>query len=663
MKGSRQWLPHLTSVRGQLILGVALVHAVMMALFVWDLTVRQQELLLQRQAEQAQALAGSLAVSTAGWLAARDLAGLQEIIEAQRRYPELEFAMLLDRQGQILAHSESRRIGSFVRDLPARTEPSVVSSSAALVDVINPVLLGGRQIGWVRVGIGQRVAGDHLAEITRNGLYYALAAIVIGSLLAGWLGARLTRKLYAIRQVTEAVIGGGARQRVPDLGSDEVGALAHNFNAMLDTLDRRDTELIRSSHEIAASEARQRALINAMPDLVWLKDAEGVYLFCNPRFERFFGVPEAQILGRTDFDFVSREQAEFFRANDQKAMLDAQPHVNEEWITFADDGHRELLETIKTPLRDSTGGVIGVLGIGRDMTERKRSEELQRYAAYQSGVAEMGVSVLHNIGNAITAMTDDANALRQAGEDFGRMADLLKRGIEDSLKRQAEGAETAGELERLRAIQQETVRAIAQLGEQVLQMRGERIGRSVQHIADIVRIQQTVARPSSSASTFDLGQAVASALSLQGDNFNQHGIQVVVEIDPALNQVTLPHNQVMQALINVLKNAYESIRLRQQEQPCAGRIVLRVQPMEGGRIRFSVEDNGAGITPEQRDNLFRFGYSTKLRGTGFGLHATALFVQELGGRIALESDGPNLGATLIMELPCNFGLAGNGSTQ
>lgn len=663
MMGLRQWLPHLTGVRGQLILGVALVHAVMMALFVWDLTVRQQELLLQRQAEQAQALAGSLAVSTAGWLAARDLAGLQEIIEAQRRYPELEFAMLLDRQGQILAHSESRRIGSFVRDLPARTEPSVVSSSAALVDVINPVLLGGRQIGWVRVGIGQRVASDHLAEITRNGLYYALAAIVIGSLLAGWLGARLTRKLYAIRQVTEAVIGGGARQRVPELGGDEVGALAHNFNAMLDTLDRRDTELIQSSREIAASEARQRALINVMPDLVWLKDVDGVYQFCNPRFERFFGVPEAQILGRTDFDFVSREQAEFFRANDKKAMLDAQPHVNEEWITFADDGHRELLETIKTPLRDAAGEVIGVLGIGRDMTERKRSEELQRYAAYQSGVAEMGVSVLHNIGNAITAMSDDANALRQAGEDFARMADLLKRGIEDSLKRQHEGAATVGELERLRAIQQETARAIAHLGEQVLQMRGERIGRSVQHIADIVRIQQTVARPSSSASSFDLGQAVASALSLQGDNFNQHGIQVEVEIDPALSQVTLPHNQVMQALINVLKNAYESIRLRQQEEACAGRIVLRVHPIAGGRIRFSVEDNGAGIAPEQKDNLFRFGYSTKLRGSGFGLHATALFVQELGGSITLDSDGPNLGATLIMELPCNFGHTGNGSTQ
>jgi len=113
----------------------------------------------------------------------------------------------------------------------------------------------------------------------------------------------------------------------------------------------------------------------------------------------------------------------------------------------------------------------------------------------------------------------------------------------------------------------------------------------------------------------------------------------------------------------VLKNAYESIRLRQQEEACAGRIVLRVEPIEGGRIRFSVEDNGAGIAPEQKDNLFRFGYSTKLRGTGFGLHATALFVQDLGGSITLDSDGPNLGATLIMELPCNFGHTGNGSSQ
>jgi PAS domain S-box-containing protein len=640
------------SLRGQLILGVALVHALMMALFIWDLTERQQHLLLQRQTEQAQALAESLAVSSAGWLAARDVAGLQEIIEAQHSYPELEFAMLLDLGGQILAHSESSHAGRYVRDLPQAFTPMVVSRSAALVDVFSPVQLGGRGIGWVRIGIGQRIAGDRLAQITRDGLLYALAAILIGSLLAGWMGTRLTRKLYAIRQVTDAVSQGAKQQRVPPQGRDEAGALALDFNAMLDRLDQRDADLARTNHEMVASEARQRALINAMPDLVWLKDPDGIYLFCNPRFERFFGAVEAKILGRTDYDFVPTELADAFRDNDRKAMLAEQPCVNEEWITFADDGHRELVETIKTPLHDPDGGLMGVLGIARDITERKRGEDLQRYAAFQAGVAEMSVSVLHNIGNAVTAMSDDAHAVQQAGNDFARLADLLARSAEASQIRQSQGADAGVELARLLAIQQEAARTIGQLVEQVLQVRSHRIAQSVQHIADIVRIQQTSALPNASTSTFDLAQAIQNALNMQGDTLLQHNIQIDVEIDPSLRRVTLSHNQLLQALVNGVKNAYESIRLRQLQESVAGLIRLRAVRLGENRMRLSIEDNGAGIAPEQRANLFRFGYSTKARGSGFGLHSTALFVQEMGGSIALNSDGPNHGACLVLELPC-----------
>ena len=121
-----------------------------------------------------------------------------------------------------------------------------------------------------------------------------------------------------------------------------------------------------------------RTLIETIPDLVWLKDPDGLYLACNRRFERFYGAKERDIVGKTDHDFVSREQADFFRKHDMAAIASGKPMVNEETVTYIDDGHEELLETIKTPMFDSEGNLIGVLGVARNITERKRIErELQ----------------------------------------------------------------------------------------------------------------------------------------------------------------------------------------------------------------------------------------------------------------------------------------------
>jgi diguanylate cyclase (GGDEF)-like protein/PAS domain S-box-containing protein len=131
------------------------------------------------------------------------------------------------------------------------------------------------------------------------------------------------------------------------------------------------------------SEERLHALVQTIPDLVWLKDMEGVYLFCNPQFERLYGASEAEIIGKTDYDFVSRELADFFRDNDRQAMAAGGPRSNEEWLTFARDGYRGLFETIKTPMLDHTQQVIGVLGIARDVTARKAAEEkIERLAFY-----------------------------------------------------------------------------------------------------------------------------------------------------------------------------------------------------------------------------------------------------------------------------------------
>ncbi|MGC9977176.1 MAG: PAS domain S-box protein, partial [Syntrophales bacterium] len=148
-----------------------------------------------------------------------------------------------------------------------------------------------------------------------------------------------------------------------------------NGNKVIQCNIRNITERKNSEEELRNSQGRLHTLVQTIPDLIWLKDKDGVYLSCNTMFERFFGAKERDIVGKTDYDFVDRELADFFREHDRKAMAAGKPTINEEWITFADDGHRAFLETIKTPMHDAQGTLVGVLGIGRDITERKRSEE------------------------------------------------------------------------------------------------------------------------------------------------------------------------------------------------------------------------------------------------------------------------------------------------
>ena len=136
------------------------------------------------------------------------------------------------------------------------------------------------------------------------------------------------------------------------------------------------TERKRSEKALFISETNLHNLVQTIPDFIWLKDVNGTYLLCNTMFGRFFGAGEAEIVGKTDYDFVDRELADFFRENDRSAMLAGKPTINEEWITFADDGHRAYLETIKSPMYDAQKNLMGVLGIGRDITIRKQAIDL-----------------------------------------------------------------------------------------------------------------------------------------------------------------------------------------------------------------------------------------------------------------------------------------------
>ncbi|NTV95232.1 MAG: EAL domain-containing protein [Thiobacillus sp.] len=169
------------------------------------------------------------------------------------------------------------------------------------------------------------------------------------------------------------------------------------------------------------------SLVATIPDLIWVKDPDGVYLACNPRFEQLYGASAADIVGKTDADFVDPEQAAAFRANDLAALAADAPRINEEWLTFATGGYRGLFETIKSPMRDPDGNLLGVLGVAREITGRKQTEERLRLAAGVFAAAEEGIIITDTDGVIL-----DANAafMRMSGfaldELVGQTTRLIK---------------------------------------------------------------------------------------------------------------------------------------------------------------------------------------------------------------------------------------------
>ena len=116
------------------------------------------------------------------------------------------------------------------------------------------------------------------------------------------------------------------------------------------------------------------SLLDSIPDIIFFKDTEGVYLGCNPPFTQYTGRSRDEIIGKTDYDLFDRESADLFRYNDQKMLEQKISRHNEEWITYP-DGRKILIDTLKTPYWGGDGELLGLLGISRDITKRKYAED------------------------------------------------------------------------------------------------------------------------------------------------------------------------------------------------------------------------------------------------------------------------------------------------
>ncbi|MGA7829106.1 MAG: PAS domain S-box protein [Geobacteraceae bacterium] len=160
-----------------------------------------------------------------------------------------------------------------------------------------------------------------------------------------------------------------------------------------------------------------RTLIDAMPDLISYKDCNRAYLGCNKAFEAFAGRPEKDLAGSTDLDIFCRDVAVSFRESDLEILSTEESRRNEEWIEYP-DGRRVLLETLKTPFFDLDGEILGVVGVSRDITERKRMEEELLLSHFCIDKAGIGIYQSDEIGTIFRVNEHACKSLGYSSEEL-----------------------------------------------------------------------------------------------------------------------------------------------------------------------------------------------------------------------------------------------------
>ncbi len=264
----------------------------------------------------------------------------------------------------------------------------------------------------------------------------------------------------------------------------------------------------------------------------------------------------------------------------------------------------------------------------------------------QAGMAEVATGVLHNVGNVLTSLNVSATLLHDRIADskiawVAQLRDLLRDQaghLGDFIANDPRGRQVPGFVDtlasHLAAEQRELLGELASLR------------KNVEHIKDIVAMQQNYARVSGVTELVAVTELIEDALRMNEGAFARHAVAVVRDYQ-ARPAITVEKHKVLQILVNLLRNAKYAC---EESNRADRRIVVRLTAA-GGRVRIAVIDNGVGIRPENLTRIFSHGFTTRKTGHGFGLHNGALGARNLGGALMVHSDGPDQGATFTLELP------------
>ncbi|MFK5894887.1 MAG: ATP-binding protein [Pseudomonadota bacterium] len=247
------------SISRQLMLGIALINAILMTFFVVDIVSREKKFLTEQSKQQAEALVQTLATNGSSWILANDFIGIEEVIKSQAAYPDLRYVMFINLQGKVLGYSNRKQVGRYISDkisLQLLTTTKILNQNKSflkntsvtllennyLIDLAYPIIIKKQQIGWARASISRSKMNDNIQKVTFNGFIYVVVAIFIGLFFAYIMARRLTVDIEALNHYANRVREGSNKTHFTLDRHDELGKLANNFNNMVEVILKKELE-------------------------------------------------------------------------------------------------------------------------------------------------------------------------------------------------------------------------------------------------------------------------------------------------------------------------------------------------------------------------------------------------------------------------------------
>ena len=289
-----------------------------------------------------------------------------------------------------------------------------------------------------------------------------------------------------------------------------------------------------------------------------------------------------------------------------------------------------------------------------DITQAKRAEselaELNRQIAEtqrQAGMAEVATGVLHNVGNVLNSINVSATLVREQLatsklQSLLKATGLMRENLCDLgafLTQNPQG----------RKVPEFLFKVTDHLSSEHRRWQTELTGltKNVEHIKEIVAMQQGYARLAGVVEPQAAHELVEDALRINEVALGRHGIRVTRQFDP-VPSVAVDKHKVLQILINLIRNAKQAIEDNNRDDK---ELTLSITKQTNGHVAIAVKDSGVGIAPENLTRIFSHGFTTKHSGHGFGLHSAANAAREMGGQLTVQSDGSGQGATFVLDLP------------